>query len=244
MHGVFDDEESRPVERRRDTDRRDTELTLGPLMLLGIFFVLVLLCGLFFGLGYSAGRRHSAEANLPAPQAGADASLPATASPAKPSAAPQNVPQSPERAVVSLSPPGDAAGGQPTNAQTSGSSPSAGSSPSQPSVKPALPPQPTQFQPAPPQSQPAPALPASANRAVPSGAAPSTLMVQIAAVSHTEDADVLVSALRKRGYAVSARRDPADGLLHVRMGPFNSRDEANKWKQKLLNDGYNAVVQP
>jgi len=69
-------------------------------------------------------------------------------------------------------------------------------------------------------------------------------MVQIAAVSHPEDADVLVGALRKRGYAVSARRDPADGLLHVRMGPFKSHDEANRWKQKLLNDGYNAVVQP
>jgi cell division septation protein DedD len=104
-------------------------------------------------------------------------------------------------------------------------------------VKPALPPQPNQFQPA--QPQPAPALPASANKTVPAGA----LMVQIAAFSHPEDADVLVSALRKRGYAVSARRDPADGLLHVRMGPFNSRDEANRWRQKLLNDGYNAIVQ-
>jgi cell division septation protein DedD len=68
-------------------------------------------------------------------------------------------------------------------------------------------------------------------------------MVQIAAVTHQEDADVLVSALRKRGYVVTARRDPADALIHVRLGPFNSRDEANRWRQKLLNDGYNAIVQ-
>jgi DedD protein len=68
-------------------------------------------------------------------------------------------------------------------------------------------------------------------------------MVQIAAVSSPEDADVLMGALRRRGYAVAARRDP-DGMIHVRIGPFSSRDEAEKWKLKLLNDGYNAILQP
>jgi cell division septation protein DedD len=69
-------------------------------------------------------------------------------------------------------------------------------------------------------------------------------MVQIAAVSHEEDANVLVDALRKHGYAVSARREPADNLIHVRIGPFNDRNEANRWRLKLLNDGYNALIQP
>jgi cell division septation protein DedD len=78
-----------------------------------------------------------------------------------------------------------------------------------------------------------PALPAS-----------SKLMVQIAAVANPEDAAVLATALRKRGYSVTAARDPADGLIHVRIGPFNGRDEANRWRDKLLGDGYNAVVQP
>ena len=68
-------------------------------------------------------------------------------------------------------------------------------------------------------------------------------MVQIAAVSHTEDADVLVGALRRRGYVVTAHHDAGDGLIHVRLGPFSSRDEANKWRLKLLNDGYNAIVE-
>ena len=70
------------------------------------------------------------------------------------------------------------------------------------------------------------------------------LMVQIAAVANPEDAEVLVTALRKRGYSVTATREPADRLIHVRIGPFNSRDEANRWRDKLLGDGYNAVVQP
>ena len=69
-------------------------------------------------------------------------------------------------------------------------------------------------------------------------------MVQIAAVSRLEDADTLVSALRKRGYTVTARREPADNLIHVRIGPFTTREDAVRWHQKLLNDGYNAVIQP
>jgi cell division septation protein DedD len=69
-------------------------------------------------------------------------------------------------------------------------------------------------------------------------------VVQIAAVANSADAEVLETALRKHGYSVMARREPADGLIHVRIGPFNSRDEATHWRDKLLGDGYNAVVQP
>ncbi|MGD0097072.1 MAG: SPOR domain-containing protein [Terracidiphilus sp.] len=83
-----------------------------------------------------------------------------------------------------------------------------------------------------------------ASEAPPAQASGQRLMVQIAAVSHQEDADVLVSALRKRGYAVTMRRDPTDSLFHVRIGPFASRDDANAARQKLLNDGYNASVEP
>jgi len=70
------------------------------------------------------------------------------------------------------------------------------------------------------------------------------LMVQIAAVSNPEDASVLLGALRKRGYAVSAVRNPADNLIHVCVGPFSNRNDANAMRQKLLNDGYNAIVLP
>jgi len=69
-------------------------------------------------------------------------------------------------------------------------------------------------------------------------------MVQIAVVSHQEDAEVLLGALHKRGYSVALSQDEADGQFHVRVGPFTSLSEANAIRQKLLNDGYNAVVQP
>ncbi len=52
--GVFDDEELEP-----EQPRRDTELTLSSMMLLAIFFGLVLICGLCFGLGYTLGHRGS-----------------------------------------------------------------------------------------------------------------------------------------------------------------------------------------
>jgi cell division septation protein DedD len=69
-------------------------------------------------------------------------------------------------------------------------------------------------------------------------------MVQIAAVAQQEDAEVLMGALRKRGYEVVSGREAGDGLVHVRIGPFTTKDEAETWRQKLLNDGYNAIVQP
>lgn len=68
------------------------------------------------------------------------------------------------------------------------------------------------------------------------------LWVQIAAVSHVEDAEVLTNALRKHGYTVTPRRE-ADNLIHVRIGPFTSHDEANRWRIRLLDDGYNAEIQ-
>ena len=79
-----------------------------------------------------------------------------------------------------------------------------------------------------------PAMPGAANQ----------FMVQVAAVSHAEDAGVLVGALRKRGYSASAQREPSDELIHVRIGPFATHDEAYRMSARLLGDGYNAIVQP
>jgi cell division septation protein DedD len=69
-----------------------------------------------------------------------------------------------------------------------------------------------------------------------------TAIVQVAAVSHQEDADVLISALKKRGYAVFIRQEPQDHLLHVQIGPFATKKDADLMRQRLLSDGYNAIV--
>ena len=61
-------------------------------------------------------------------------------------------------------------------------------------------------------------------------------------MSHQEDADVLLSALRRRGYAVQGRSEANDKLIHVQLGPFSSRKDAEAMRQKLAGDGYNAFI--
>jgi cell division septation protein DedD len=236
MRGVFDDEELEQAQ-----PRRDTELTLGAGTLLLIFFGLVLLCGLCFGLGYTVGRR-GARPSVAGQQPVDDAQAPlqANGSLPKPSAtAPVPIAQTAKSAMsqaaasqtgVADQAQSAASAAMPVAAQQT-SNPAA-SPVGQPQVRPAL---------APATSGPQATSASSVHPALPPAV---PLMVQIAAVSHQEDADVLAGALRKRGYAVNVRRDPADNLIHVRIGPFNSRDEANRWRLKLLNDGYNAMIQP
>jgi cell division septation protein DedD len=204
---------------------RDTELTLSSTTLLLIFFGLVLLCGLCFGLGYATGRRGTQDTAAALPPASGQ-----TANPESGRAKP------PANAAAAQ---GNTAGRQGMAGGETQSSPVAdggsGSGPVQ--VKPALGPA----------ESPAQTVPEATQTVAPalaSGTAPGALMVQVAAVSQQEDADVLMSALRRRGYAVGGRREPLDGLIHVRIGPFKTRAEADQWRQKLLNDGYNAIVQP
>jgi cell division septation protein DedD len=227
MHEDFDEEELQPA-----APRHDTELTLGPVLLLGLALGLVVLCGLCFGLGYTMGSHGAHDAVISGQQPGAEAASQTAGSSAKPSAAPQNISHS-QGAAVNL-PPSETSE---ADSQAPDSASAAGGNSAQPVVKPALPASATAPIPVPryTSAQPAPAF----------GAAPSSaLLVQIATVSHQEDAEVLVGALRKHGYAVTVRRDPADGQFHVQIGPFASRNDANAARQKLLNDGYNAIVQP
>lgn len=262
MRGYFDEE---PEERKPHAARRDAELTLGAGTLLGIFFGLVLLCGLCFGLGYEVGRGGvPSQITLP-PGTPAKPETPANSA-AKPQAAQQAAAEptaDTTETATAQAPDNVTAQAAPALAHTEPSKPMP---PAPQPAKPAQQPQIKIVQAAPqaakPVKTPAPQTVRQAaqpplqsypqqkqtNAAyTPNGSSYGStgagqLMVQIAAVSNPEDGDVLVSALRKRGYSVSARREP-DSLIHVRIGPFTSRDEANRWRQKLLNDGYNAQVQ-
>jgi DedD protein len=226
MRGVFDERELERAEAQSET-----ELTLGSTTLLLIAFGLALLCGLCFGLGYRAGHRGAqpSVASLPSPDV--SATLDASNGRPKPSADAEPAP-----AITSTDAEPDDQRPSPSpvpapSEQNPDSSPSATESTE---VKPALHAVITNS----PTGLPAASAVA---RALPSEG---SIMVQIAAVSQPEDAEVLMSALRKHGYAVGARREPLDGLIHVRIGPFKSSDEAEKSRQRLLSDGYNAIVQP
>jgi DedD protein len=241
MRGYFDEEEPEP-----EKPRRDRELTLGTGMLLGLIFALVLLCGLSFAAGYAVGHHSSAPSATNAPTPAPDQEpLQANGSIPKPSASDQTAPQAPQTDDSPTNPePGTPASGE--NPTTAEQNPAGGEPAGSPTASPAAksPSVEKPAQPAPPpagnptqSAQPEP----NVHAALPLQA---LFAVQIAAVANSEDADVLAAALRKRGYSVMVKHEPADGLIHVRIGPFNSRDEANRWRDKLLGDGYNAVIQP
>jgi cell division septation protein DedD len=208
--------------------RRDAELVLSTTTILASVIGLVVLCGGFFGLGYMVGHKGSAApvvdaATVPSSAANDAASSAASMQP-KPSADQQS--NLPEQAAPSSTAPA---------ADSSTAAPVAAPPVSAPLVTPPA------VHTAPPALNPPQRTVAS--KAAPAMAASSEIMVQIASVSHQEDADVLVGALRKRGYAVSVQHDLGDNMLHVRIGPFTNQVDANVMRIKLLNDGYNAIVQ-
>jgi len=218
----------------------DTEIALGTRSLLGIFFGLVLICAVFFGLGYSVGRG-SGSRGAPLMESAA----------ANPASDPHLSKPSPQQSLTPLQPtPADENQENPAD-----TTPVAGSESPVRAAQPwvSLPPPPSVLKPVsvPPSAARTP-VSAPASRPLPSVAAPATaptvatapqsFMVQVAAVRVAQDGDILVDALKKRGYTAVVRHEPQDQLLHIQLGPFTSRAEAMAMRSRLLSDGYNAVV--
>ena len=208
-----------------EEEGKASEITLSTASLLGFFFGLVLICGVFFGFGYSMGRGTQASglSNLPASNAGEAAETATAENPPAPAATEQEAAPAPVAKPVVK---------DDTAAVKAPVSDSEDETPAKPAVtKPAL-------------TKPNP-IPLPTAYSAPTDAPPSASgkpMVQIAAVARLEDADVLVSALRQRGYGVVVRNEPQDKLLHVQVGPFADRVQATAMKEKLLSDGYNAII--
>lgn len=202
---------------------KDTEIVLGTGKLLAIFFGLVILCGTFFGLGYSVGHSASPMAiqtgqsgktsasSSAKPLAGVTVSTPAASQEAPPF--PASDPNSAANAQVDQAPP---------------LSQSAANTDSSPAPSPTL-------------------TPVAATQTSPSAAtAPpdsGAITVQVAAVTKQEDAQALVSALQKKNYPVFISSNTgSDNLYHVQVGPFAELKDAEAMKSKLAGDGYNAIV--
>jgi DedD protein len=211
----------------REHEEVDSEITLSATTLLGIFFGLVLVCGVFFGFGYSTGRRGADPSTTNTPAANALTSpTPAASHTPKPSAMEslQPVSSTPDPNTI-------------TESLDQDSTPdTAPAQPSAPAVKQTA----TAQAPA---SKPS-AIPEAKAVSLPTAVSSGTVMVQIAAVTRPEDANALASALRQRGYSVVVRSESQDKLLHVQVGPFATRDEAKTMRTKLLADGYNAILKP
>lgn len=223
----------------QEPGRRDRELTLGPFTLTLLGCVLLGLCGLCFFFGYTMGHRNSEGSAAAVPSPSTPVAVQPAKAPSKPAAGQSGAqPQQPSEAVdASAAADSDTAGaaGSPadaTPASTANSSAAASTATPNTPVRTVL------------TTQPATAQSPAGSAVQPAAGQVSRFMVQIAAVAHSEDAEVLVDALRRRGYAANYLRDPGDGLLHVQIGPFGNRSDAYSMRQKLLNDGYNAIVEP
>jgi DedD protein len=193
---------------------QDTEITLGTGRVLGLFFGLVVLCAIFFGMGFSLGKNSTkAQADdspASAPVAGRDGKRPSAVT--VPTESKQSQDMTFYKSVgqtstdSELSPTGSA------NASPETSSPQA-----DPDAKTADA-----------SASPAPSI--------------NGYYVQVAAVSKQEDADALVDALKKKQYSALAVQTGSDKLFHVQVGPFAAIKDAEAMRTQLLSDGYNPIL--
>jgi DedD protein len=231
----------------------ERDITIGPGKLLGLFFMLVVICGVFFAIGYSLGKTSAREqalndkaplnASISAPIVG-DPSAP------KPSAASQGKaetetsasdqkgdgPSSPDLTFFNAvkrddrNSPKDAKAAEPTtNAKVEASSTTVAKA-----------------------EAPVPAPVASGGKQMAKAddapavtpTASGAFVVQIAAVTREEDAAALAGALRKKNYSVFVVNNPAvhDKFYHVQVGPFSTLQDAESMKAKLTGEGYNPIV--
>lgn len=193
---------------------QDTEITLGTGKLLALFFGLVIVCALFFGLGYSLGRKSdgsSAASNTTSVPSNAGNN--AKASGGSPATAAQ--PMGFYKAVEQTSPNAELTPATETKADAPASLPSSTND----------------------------SAPAS-GAADPSTTIPTSgYFVQVAAVSKQEDAQALVDALKKKDYpAFISPSVSSDKLFRVQMGPFTDVKEAEAIRTKLIGDGYSPIL--
>ena len=264
MRPTFDDED--------DQERKSTEVTLGLPTLLALFLGLVIICGIFFGFGYSLGRGNAHSNNAANPTAETAVNPPATSLPAATDAAKPAPAQQAAPATASTTDTGQTGTGASTTEETASTSSSINTSAVQQGAAAAASYNQAQTQaytgvtPAQTRSTAsttaAPAMrtvvestPQRASQAQPMAvrytpvARPAvtpptqSYMVQIAAMRRSSDAAILVNALRARGYPAMTHYSLADGLTHVQIGPFSSYHAAHSMESRLINDGYNAILE-
>lgn len=222
-----------------DLTQRERELTLSTGAILAIFLGLVLLCAVFFGFGYNLGRKSTTVPNAPLPAATNDAQPAATESSTFDNFKPS--PSSPSASSTTATAPATAAP-TPAPAMTSASTNDETHTVSVPvhtnpaataTTRPPAAPTATPSAPLHASQPPAPAI-------TPGGA----FVVQIAAIStaHKDDADLVVNALHSKGYQVSERTEAQDKLIHIQVGPFATKADAEAMRERLIVDGYNPIV--
>ena len=210
------------------TEDGEFELVLGNKQLLSVFFIVVVLLGVFFAMGYIAGR-NSAPGAFDTAKKGDDG---------KPIAVDSSQRTSPM--------PESAQTGHPTQAKTAdadtSTQPVAASQPPPQELTPAETAAPAAVPPPPKPTPPKQAAPAEAEGAVRvadpiAGAA----YLQVVATARPE-AEVIAGTLSKRGYKTQLAAAPTAGTFRVLVGPLKDASEIAATKAALEKAGFKPIV--
>lgn len=202
--------------------------------LIGMFFGLVILCSVFFVLGYGVGKTQF-DTTVRAASVG----KPPESSPAAPAVDPVKPAEKPP---VSVPAPGDWT--FPTAAAGSKPSDRLEPAPPKPSsrggdMKVELNHAPVQ----PSAAKPAPIAPSKvASRmhapAIPKGAS----VLQVAALSKEADALALAEALQRKNFSAFVLQPMGDNLYRVQVGPYADAASADAGKKALFREGFKAIL--
>jgi cell division septation protein DedD len=221
----------------QDTERSSTR------SLLGAFFLVVLLCAVFFSLGYFLGyKERGPAASLVSEQVipPADSDVPPPANPSTQTASPAESPTGQEAPTPATRPSdaGSAASASSTD-QSAGGGSATNANPAGAASKPAS------------KSESPAASDATAGRPADAAAlerkrVPRGLLVQAAALSNEQDAANTVNVLTSRGYPafiLTPRQAHAgDRYYRVVVGPYRTHAAAEAGRDKLSAEGFKPFI--
>ena len=194
------------------------ELVLGNKQLLSAFFVVVILLGVFFTMGYFVGK-NTATSGFNAGQMTASGGV-------RPDAAGKAVDTASQAGSATPAPDSTTAAPEPN---LPASTPSA--APPVPETKP---------RPAPREEAPEPARPETSSEKL---AQPTSEQkyLQVSAIRRP-DADNMVKVLRERGFPALLGESSKQGLYRVLVGPFKTTSELGHSKAELKAKGFDSIV--
>jgi DedD protein len=214
------------------------DMTLESRHLIGIFLGLVVICCVFFTLGYAMGRTQFDTNVKAAPMGKPDAT--ASAPVADPMGRPAEKANSPVPAPADWTFPTAADGKksadrlEPPPPKSTTSKPAGG-------IKVELNPAPAKREPvktAPAASPVAVTLGKTKAPAIPRGA----FVLQVAALSKEADALALASALQQKQFSAFVLQPMGDNLYRVQVGPYANSASADAGKKALLREGFKAIL--
>jgi DedD protein len=209
------------------------DMTLESRHLVGLFLGVVVLCCVFFTLGYVMGNSQESSARvmaaandvkpapLPEPAARRDAAQPAVPAPSEwrfPSAAEPARPAEkiePSKPAVELNPPAGAVSRPPAIASS----------------------------PAPASKSAATSHSAAVNsKPVAPRIAKGSILLQVAALTRESDALLLAEALQRKSFPAFITTPAADNYYRVQVGPYADKESADLAKRSLEREGFKAIV--